>query len=231
MGRDALPSRARSGERLRLDFYKELYFFEWTRKEQLASATNLPVGILAALVAGLLFLVQSFPYRSGTTAVLFVLCTALSATAQALAAFFIVRALLGYWYQQLADSQDLRAYHRQLVSWHQVVGGSRDEADRDFDLFLEERLTEATDANRRNNTRIGDALDNATRAIVGALLFAALSVAPYLAATLESSSTISSEVAMPQGSEPRPQPTTQPQPPPRPQGPANQQVRKGGGRR
>ena len=68
----ATPSTAASrGIRLNLGLHKELYLFEWTRKEQLESSANLPVALLTVLAGGVLFLVQTFPYAGNLSTTVF----------------------------------------------------------------------------------------------------------------------------------------------------------------
>ena len=242
--------RAERGASLNLDLHKELYFFEWNRKEQLASAANLPVALLTVLAGGVLFLVQSFPYSADLATALFITLAAGSAASQVCGVYFLIRSLYGYWYEQIPAPDKLQGYFEELAQYHESVRSEDDEIQRDFDSYLQQRLAEATVANRENNTRTAGALHKATGSIVFALVFAGLSFVPYLPASLnreqptpkvqiEGPVNLRSEATHvpennPQGGQSQQSQSQQDSqqqpasPPPKPQGPANEQVRKGG---
>ena len=171
---------------MNLDLHKELYFFEWERKEQLAGSANLPVVILTVLAGGVLYLVQAFPYEKGWIGTGFVLLAGASLVAQAFAICYLIRSLHGCWYEQIPSSDKLQSYFQELKKYHAEIKSSEGEVQRDFDDYLQGRLAEATVANRRNNTQTAGALHHATRSIIFALIFAAASFFPFLAASLPS---------------------------------------------
>lgn len=230
---------------LNLSLHKELYFSEWERKEKLASSANLPVALLTVLAGGVVFLIQTFPYAGNLAMVLFVVLAGSSAASQMAGIYFLVRSLYGYWYEQIPSPEKLQAYFVELKQYHESLGNTAEQAQQDFDEYLQARLAEATAANRANNTRTAGALHKATGSIVFALIFAGLSFVPYLAESLnreqrtpmiriEGPVEIRSEAHMPDENpksqeQPQPKPQQEPlSPPPKPQGPANEQVRKSG---
>lgn len=169
---------------MNLDLHKEFYFFEWGRKEQLAGAANLPVALLSVLAGGLFYLLQSFPYACDIASAVFVALAAGSLTAQVAGITYVIRALHDYWYQQAPASEKLQAYFDDLKGWHQALGNPPEEAQRDFDKFLQDRLAEATTANIANNASTAGALYSSRRSIVFALVLSGLSLAPYFWQTL-----------------------------------------------
>lgn len=234
---------------MNFDLHKELYFFEWTRKEQLAASANLPVAILAALAGGVLILIQRFPYGVDLATIVFVLLSLSSAVAWVAGVRFIVRSLRNDWYEQLPSSDKLQQYYEVLLQHYTALGipEPKKPTHRDFDKYLQLRLAEATTANRTNNTRTAGALYRAIGSIVFALVFAGLSLFPYLAKTLiyesdtpavriEGAVEFQMEGSMPDQNDPPSQPQPPPQqpppqpasPPPTPQGPPNEEVRKDG---
>ena len=232
---------------MNLDLHKELYFFEWTRKEQLYSYTNLPVALLTALAGGTLYLIDTFPYSHGLVADSFVLFSVLSISLQVVAIVYVFRSLSGYWYEQIPSPDKLQKYYEDLKQYHAALGNQESDAQKEFNDFLRQRLAEATTANRKNNTRTGQSLERALKCIVFALALAGVSFVPYLGDILSHKDDvqkiqiqgpvqIQSEKPMPR-QDPQPQPppqrpaTPQPQPPVRPQAPPNEEVRKGGGMR
>lgn len=231
---------------MNLSLHKELYFFEWERKEKLESSANLPVALLTALASGVLLLFRTFPYNSDLSTVLFIALAGCSTASLVVSVFFLVRSLYGFWYEQIPSSDKLQAYFEELKKYHASLNNSPALAQADFDEYLQARLAEATAANRANNTCTAGALHKATGSIVFSLIFAGVSFIPYISESLNSSPHTTSvcvketvdtqpEVKMSnqgqqnQGqSQPKPQqqePATQP---PKPQGPPNEQVRKGG---
>jgi len=175
---------AQVGALLNLDFLKELYFHEWERKQQLATAASLPVVILTALGSGSVFLLRSFSYRADPATLLFVAFIAASLTFQGLAVYRVIRGIRGYWYERLPDTVALRKHYKLLGEFHGTAGPPSGTAENTFDDQLAERLAGATDANRENNRRTAEFLERATSAIVGAVIFAALSFVPHFAQSL-----------------------------------------------
>lgn len=228
---------------MNLDLHKELYFFEWNRKEHLASSANLPVVILTVISGGVLFLVRTFPYSANLVTIIFVLLAAATISAQVAAIYFLIRSLHGYWYEQVPSSDKLQTYFNELRGYHQGLGSPPEEAQKDFDEYLQARFAEATVANRGNNTQTAGALHQATGSIIVALIFGAVSFFPYLAESLarerhtpaaEIEGVPKPEAFMPEENQEQSspqQPQQQPaesQQPPKPEGPPNELVRKDG---
>jgi len=242
---------------MNLELHKELYFFEWSRKEQLAAAANLPVALQTILAGGLFYLLQSFPFRFDFTSAAFVALGVGNLASQVAGVVFVVRSLQDYWYQQVPPSDRLQMYYEDLKEWHEALGRSAEQCQRDFDEYLQSRLAEATAANLANNTRTAGALYNGRRAIVFALVFAGLSLGPYFWQSLRQERPVSAvkiegpvhvrteeDHPMEQGSIPQGQPqqsqtpqhapqqqkpaATIPSVPPKPVGPPNVEVRNSG---
>ena len=169
---------------MNLGLHKELYLFEWTRKEQLESSANLPVALLTVLAGGVLFLVQTFPYAGNLSTTVFCVLATGSGVFQIAGIYFLIRSLHGNWYEQIPSSDKLQAYFEELEGYHEALSGTGELAQKDFDNYLQARLAEATVANRTNNTRTAGALHKATHSIIFALVFAGLSFIPYQAESL-----------------------------------------------
>ena len=232
---------------MNLKLHKELYFFEWNRKEQLALSANLPVGLLTVIAGGILFLVQSFPYGSDLASIVFLLFASSSTIFLIAGIYFLIRSLHGYWYEQIPPPDRLQAYFDELNQYHAALKHASEEAQQDFDEYLQKRLAEAAAVNRANNTRTAGALHNTTRSIIFAVVFSGLSFVPYLAKSLDlppKTATVrikgpvifqseahmhnSNEQDQSGQSQQQPQPQQPESEPPKPQGPPNEQVRKDG---
>lgn len=228
---------------MNLSLHKEFYFFEWERKEKLASSANLPVALLTALAGGVLFLFRTFPYDYNLSMILFIVFSSSAAACLVIGVYFLVRSLYGFWYEQIPSPDKLQVYFEELKNYHASINNSPELAQLDFEEYLEARLAEATAANRANNTRTAGALHKANGSIVFALIFAGMSVVPYLtesinvARTTAANINIQREAQMPnQNQEKQEQGQWQPKhqeqepakQPPKPEGPPNEQVRKGG---
>ncbi len=172
---------------MNLDLHKELYFFEWGRKEQLSAAANLPVALLTGLAGGMFYLLQSFPYERDAVSVAFGVAGGLSVLSLLAAIGFLFQSVLRYKYQQLPPSDQLQEHFEKLKDWHDQYGTEAD-CKQDFEQYLQDRLGEANAANMAANTKVADALVNATRALLFALVFAALSLLPYFPSALEQKS-------------------------------------------
>ena len=132
----------------------------------------------------MLFLIRAFPYGESTiTTTFFVLFAGASIVAQVTAVYFLIRSLQGYWYEQIPSSDKLQAYFHELQRFRENRGASPEQAQKDFDEYMQERLAEATATNRANNTKTAGALHYTVKCIVFALVFSALSFVPYFAQT------------------------------------------------
>jgi hypothetical protein len=225
-----------------LDLLKELYFFEWARREQVVGSANVPIAIQTALAAGTFYLLRTFHYDSDECQLAFVALVALSVIAQARAVCFIARAMHGYWYKQIADSDEIRSYWNGLQEYYRAAPDADGSMDADFDTYLEQTFSEATDRNRQNNARMGDAVHQATASLIAALVLLASASAPYMVNALsftptparvqlvgQCNTSAEGERAM-SGKESKPAPPPPP-PPAKPTPPPTQEVRKGGGKK
>ena len=142
---------------------QELYFHEWQRKEEISAASALPVALLSAFLGADVFLIRGFEYEGGWSTNSFLVLIAVSVVVQLIAAWWIIRSYYGYWYERIPATRVLLKYKSDLIKYYEQTGGTAEEAEKEFESYYVERLAEATDSNRDNNLKAGDALHNATR--------------------------------------------------------------------
>lgn len=166
--------------KLNLSLHKELYFFEWERKERLERSATLPSALISALVGSMLFLLIGFPYNDNILTILFVSAASASAVSLIAGVYFLVNSLFGYWYEQIPSSDKLQKYFEELQNYHNSSDNSAEMAQQDFDEYLQARLAEATATNRSNNIHTGGAIHKSIGSIILAVVFASIAVVPYL---------------------------------------------------
>lgn len=127
-----------------------------------------------------MFLIRGFEYAGGLRTISFLALIAVSAVVQLIAAWCIIRSYYGYWYERIPATRVLLKYKSDLIKYYEQTGRTAKEAEKNFESYYVERLAEAADTNRDNNLKAGDALHNATRSLIGALIVLALSAVPFV---------------------------------------------------
>lgn len=219
---------------MKLEWLREHYFFELTRKQQLESAINLPVAVLVAL-AGLVGLYAREFSAAPTDRWSLALDVLLGLSIILLLLVFlnVVLTFLRYEYEELAPTRDLLIYHQDLRTYYAATNQSPEVADSEFAAALTHRYAEAIDRNAFGNVSKAARLYWAKTFLAGAAFLLALCAVPYFRLTASEREGKTSEAfpmhweepQMSQGGQKLPEPN--PQQPPKPQPPPNRPTRQG----
>jgi len=195
---------------MKIDFLKQRYDFELSRREQLTAALALPVGVLGGLGSIIALMARSFVYERAILTEIFVPLLVLDA-----AAFFAcLICLAGAYHRQshiylplLKELQDWEDAFVGVYSYDAAMG----KAEEAFDRHIGERIIEAADQNTRNNDQRSRLLYWSRISLFTVLGFTALTGVPFVVNQVRSS--------MPPQQTPQTQPASQapqrtaPQPP------------------
>lgn len=153
------------------DFFKENYFFEIDRKNQLARVLNIPFGLLVILGSSLLYIVkntsipfywfEALPIILGFIIMIFVI-------------YFLIKSYYNYTYGFVASSEELKKYYTDLCAYNQK------EADKIFLEFVTSEYSKYADINASNNDKKSSYLHKANGALIILLIFVILAWLPYV---------------------------------------------------
>lgn len=162
--------------------FQKQYDFELEQRNAIASSTNTPVVSITVIGSALSSMVLTFPYSTDIVTSIFLALVVFAAVASIVALIFIFKSIIGYTYEKIPTASALAAHHEALNKWHFENGTElvhiASEVENDFDVYLESRLSEASERNGNNNIRRGNYIHDATVSIAVALAFMVL-CAPF----------------------------------------------------
>ena len=137
---------------MKIDFLKQRYDFELSRREQLTAALALPVGVLGGLGSLIALMARSFVYQHDLLSKMFLPLLVLD-----ISAFFACLTYLALAYHRqtyiylplLKELQEWEDAFVGLYSYDAAMG----KAEEAFDRHIGERIIEAADQNTRNNDK------------------------------------------------------------------------------
>lgn len=214
-----------------LGFYKEMYYFELQRRDRLASALTLPIGIVVIIVGGLLYYVPRLPPLSADPWIMaFFVTFGLGVLSTITAVYFLARSAWNHAYGYIPTPSEIEAYRQALVQYYRENPGVAPGVDTDFESFLSSQFLSHTERNTLSNDRRSAYLHRGLCGILLAIIFLALSIVPFYRsqASGQHAATTGSRVIHPskekdmteekkdQQSEPEQQPSATPPPKPKP---------------
>lgn len=138
-----------------LEFYKEQYYKEIERKNDISNSLATPIGIISALVAGLFYSLTSFDFSSNAILVVaFILTLIVVLYFLSISIFHLIKAFSdfhnGFNYAYLIDTDDLDKYHKQLKEYYRQTN-TTDISDAEFKDYVLSELIKSTGINQKNN--------------------------------------------------------------------------------
>lgn len=164
---------------MKLELAKEFYLDEWTRRDQLTGGVSTPITVMTAVAGALALMIKGFSTDHRCLTIAFAFAAGVATIFLVAASYFVARSYHGYEYQRVARAAELDTFCRQLHAYQVAIGGSTQDADGDFDAFLADRFVEAADRNAENNDSKAAYLYRGSKAILFALIFAALASIPW----------------------------------------------------
>ena len=138
-----------------LEFYKEQYYKEIERKNDISNSLATPIGIISALVAGLFYSLTSFYFTLNAIIVyffIFILIVVLIFLS--ISIIHLIKAFSdiqnGFNYAYLIDTDDLDNYHKLLKEYYKQTN-TTDISDAEFKDYVLSELIKSTGINQKNN--------------------------------------------------------------------------------
>ncbi len=138
------------------DFYKERYYREIERKNEITSSFSTPIGIISALVAAVSYMFTSFDFSiSIWINIFFILLTISSIILLGIAIYNLIKALSdfhnGFQYAYLNNADKLDDYHKELKKFHAAAIATNTIPDDEFEEYILSELIKSSSINQTNN--------------------------------------------------------------------------------
>lgn len=131
------------------EFYKDLFSKELSRKNEIESAVNIPIGIITFIVAVNYYFVSEF--NSNISVIIKVILT-LIVLSLIISIFFLAKSFnnlfTGFKYQNLPDTKELRLYEKNLKAFNKEVKKKEQEH---FEDYLIDNFVNMNDNNLKIN--------------------------------------------------------------------------------
>ena len=162
------------------EYCKESYLHELSRRNDLRSALNLPIGLAVVLAGALYSLLNSFSWSSciGIIGYSFGFSSALSGIALGLVIFYLIRSHVNYEYAYVPTPKEILEYREKLLEHYrdtkEDLEGIEKEAEHNTMIYLEKEFARNAHHNALNNNEKSGYLHTASIFLVGSLIFTML---------------------------------------------------------
>lgn len=148
----------------RFEFYKELYFKELERKENLNNSLSTPITLITGGIVVIYFFLSVFDFTiSVWLSITFILLLSANSIVLIFSSFFLASAYAKvipfskpYGYLYMADPISLEDYYKSLIEYYQKIGQKdhlEEISGKDLETHVNELLCEYTKSNSEQNDR------------------------------------------------------------------------------
>ncbi|MFZ7116409.1 MAG: hypothetical protein ACO1G9_13595 [Bacteroidota bacterium] len=167
------------------EFYKETYYKELERRDEINNSLSTPIGLIIALIAAHFYLLTNFEYfQPSNYTILFQFLSISSCILLIISIFNLILAYTGfhggYKYDYLADVGDIEKYIQSLITYHGNTNNSGDLIQQDFDDYLYAAFVNATDQNQKRNKLKSKARYRCLKYLIWSFVLMAISILPYI---------------------------------------------------
>lgn len=139
----------------RLEFYKEFYFREHDKRNEINDSLSLPIGLITALIAGTFYLLTTFDYSVFSwLLIVFLAIVSIGFVFLILSIYFLIKAYsnfpVGYEYMKIPDV-DLIEKYREDLKKHYAEEKKEDISEKEVEEYVLQEIIRNTGDNQRNN--------------------------------------------------------------------------------
>jgi hypothetical protein len=163
-----------------IELFRKQYDFELDQRNTIAASTNLPILGLTIIGSALSLIIVGYKYSITFQSIAFTSLVSLCALLMLWTMYYIVRSLIGYTYEKIPASKIMLEHFNELKIWQSNNGGDDAKATKDFNDYIQSRLSEAADNNSVNNIKRGSFIHGATITVAFAFIFLVLSSPFYV---------------------------------------------------
>lgn len=163
-----------------LDLYKQSYYFELQRKEELNRSLSIPMGLVTVLAGAILFYLRNLP--NGPLDALggvFLLLLGVTVLAAFVAIGYIARAWTGHEYVYLWTPKEIEEQRAKLQRYFEQYPDAPPGAEKALADLLRTRFAECADLNTRTNDRKAFLRYNGNRYIIAATVAIMVGAVPF----------------------------------------------------
>ena len=163
------------------DFYKELYFKENERRQEVLNSLNIPIAIITALSSATYFFITSFDYKVETFLTGIFSCLILiTGLCLLFAIYFLIRAFSdftkGYGYSVIPYTGELYDWNKNLEDYYE---GNKDLAKEHYSKFITENLAKHTEHNRYVNDKKYGYIYRSKKFLIISLVLTLITLVPF----------------------------------------------------
>lgn len=170
------------------DYYKEHYFLEATRRNELTNALSIPLGILSLLIGGLTVIARGIHLPLSSTSILLLALMTVAVVFILRTVYFLIRSYYNYEYGYAPTPLEIKTYKEELIAYYLALGESPDaaiqKAESEALQHVDAEYAAHADRNAKNNNRKSSFMHNANSALIGAIIFTLPIVATYLVTSI-----------------------------------------------
>jgi hypothetical protein len=162
------------------EFYKNHYFFELSRKDQLSSAVTIPAGLITLVGGGIIGIFSTIdkPFNSLEKAELLFLI--LATITIFISIFFLIKSYFNYGYGFIATSLEIMTYKDKLEEFHKNDKDSINIVQGKIEDFVNREYVKHTDLNTRNNDRKSSFIHKANWALILSIVLIVIAGIPHV---------------------------------------------------
>ena len=163
-----------------VEFYKGQYDSEWQRRDQLQSASSLPVAVLTLLGSSAIVMADRFEAVDRFSSALFWIALGVAIVCGISGIYVLAKSYYGYMYRRIPLPSLLQEYERELRKYYSAEASASEAAiQKEVNDHLVNAYVDAGDRNAVNNANRGEYLHNANTVIIVALAFVAVAAVPF----------------------------------------------------
>lgn len=142
----------------RFEFYKEIFYKENDKKNEINGSLAIPIGILSFIAGSLYFFISTFDLKGVILiTVIFILGIVVSSVYLALSICHLIKSLTnfhnGYGYAYLPNADQLEKAYQDMKSYNNEKGINVEVTDSEYEEELIERMIAATAVNQKLNIK------------------------------------------------------------------------------
>lgn len=162
------------------ELYKNHYFFELSRKDQLASAVTIPAGLLTIIGGAIVTIAHTIDMPFTRLEISELILLGLATVCVFISIYFLIRSYFHYGYGFIATTLEIKKYKEELEDYYQGTKKVNKKVNCEIEEFINNQYVKHTDLNTRNNDRKSSYIHKANWALILSLVFTILTGIPFV---------------------------------------------------
>lgn len=138
-----------------MELYKDIYYKELIRKEEIHKNLTIPIGILIALIGAISYFYKQLIFECNFTNVLQIEILIFFFFSIIVTIYYLIRIFYSYEYKYISDPEEMEKYRNELIEYYKSTLDNIEENQsfNDFNLFLINQYVQTSTFNIMNNDR------------------------------------------------------------------------------